>query len=117
PGPVTTRVPAPVLVNPCGAARVAARVTEMFALLTAIVGSPLLLRLRVLLPMIDQPKVFVGLSNTRPPMVRLVSSVTLTGPVRPATATAAVLLAPSATMPPDQFVAVLQLYVPPPLLV
>jgi hypothetical protein len=83
----------------------------MFALLTAIDGPAALLNVKVEAPVLRsvQPKVFVGLSNTKLPMVRLVSSAIEIGPVRLAVANVAVLLAPFAMMLDCQFAAVLQL--------
>src|SRR5689334_18758290 len=82
--PVRMSVPTPVLVNPWVPARDVAMAGEMLVVLTAIVGPPalLLLRVRMDAPPIVHEKVFVGLSNTSAPIVRFVSRLTVIGPVR-----------------------------------
>src|SRR5436189_31879 len=73
--PDRTRVPGPALVSPWVPASGVATVAVMAELLTAIDGPPALLSVSVLVPRIDQPNALEGLSNTRLPIVRGVSTV------------------------------------------
>ena len=107
--PPSTSVPPPVLFSPWEPATTASTRAVMPAVSTAIDGVVVLLSVSVLAPPIVQPKALVGLSKTRLPIVRFVSRVTVIGPVRLAVVKFAVLFAPSATVPPCQLAAVLQL--------
>ena len=93
--------------------RTTARVADRFGSFRAIVGVPVevtSVRVGALgSGAMVKGKVFVGLSNTRLPIIRFESSVTVNGPVRPAVLKLAVLPMPSATIPPAQLAVVLQL--------
>jgi hypothetical protein len=103
-----SNVPGPVFVNvPDNGAEIVAEIGPP-VLLTAIDAPPALLSVRVFVPWIVQPKVFVGLSNTNEPMVRAVSRLIMTPELRLGVANVAVLLAPLATTPPFQFPGSLQ---------
>src|SRR4051812_16798071 len=82
----------------------------MNGLVTLIVGVPdAVCMVRVLNPSSSHPNEFVGLPNVRLPMVRPVSRVTVVSWVRFGVANVAVLPTPSATTPPVQLAASLQL--------
>src|SRR5207245_2056260 len=82
---VRNNVPGPVFVNPCVPANGTNSVVVMLALLTAIDGPPAatLLNVSGLPPLMFQLKVFVGLSNTSEPIVRVLSRLAAMSPVRP----------------------------------